>query len=138
MFADPLVVIEDNSGTQATKSFARISLQGNSAQYIKADAVGGDPRVVKISHTQVGKGASLRDRHLMRIEAQGVIDSIVRPDVIGAIYVVADLPVSGFTSAQKIALARYMSGLFRNSGGTAAGFTPSFDTYFTKWINGES
>lgn len=139
MLADPFIAYRDvTSGAAVTDSYARISLSGNNSVYTKTTYTpnSGFPKTIRISHNTVGKGAGLRDRRMVRIEAPCIVDS-VEDSRVAAVYLVADLPRGLVSDAQRDALFTHIVGLLRmGSGNVAYDAVPS--AFWQKFWRGEA
>jgi hypothetical protein len=131
--ADVLVA----SGSAVQQPFTLASLTGQATVRKDLTADDGEPKVLKFSHTVVGKGASARDRHLVRLEAYVVEDSIENTAKPVALYAVADIPQSGVTAEQLSALWAQFTGLFIGGSGEAT-YDGDQTAFFDRWIGGES
>lgn len=137
MFADPLVAsVEVISGSAVTNPFTLMNLGANSSQRVDVTAAAGDPKVLKISHTDVGKGTSARTRHLVRLEAYGVVEGVEDPTKVGSVYMVADIPKAGFSAAQKTALFYQFVGLVRGASGNVT-YDGDPALFWDRFLNGE-
>lgn len=138
MFSDPLNAdLNVISGSAVTKPFTMMNNAGNSTMRVNTTAAVGDPRVLRISHTEVGKGSQARARHLVRLESYGVVEGAEDPAKVAALYLVADIPKSGITAAQKTALFHQFVGLVRGGSGNVA-YDGNPADFFDRWLNGES
>jgi hypothetical protein len=125
------------SGSAVQTEFTLVSLAGNSTTRQNVAADDGDPKVLKIAHSVVGKGASARDRHLVRMESYVVEDSVEDQSKPIALYAVADIPKSGVTAAQLSDLwAQFVGLLFGGSG--EATYDGDQTIFFDRWLNGEA
>lgn len=138
MFSDPIVAACDvDSGVAVTKSFTIINTQGKATDRINASAAIGEPKVLKMNHTSVGKGSSARKRHLVSLEAYGVVGGVEDPSLVGKVYLVADIPDTGFTDAAKKLLWQQFVGLVRGASGNVT-YDSDVATFWTRFLNGES
>jgi hypothetical protein len=117
-----------------------VAAQG--ARYIRStdDYVAGTgyPRELYISHTEVGKGAALRDRHLVRMESPVLVDG-VEDGRKNAVYLVADCYRNAFTWVLHERLLKQFYGLL--IGGSAqVSSTDAFDleAFSKRFMYGES
>lgn len=134
MFADPLTVPVDNA-TEATVDFVAVSINGSSSKRVREDfGEAGLNRVVDISHTEVGKGSTARDRHLVRFTSYVVDDGVEDLGKPISMYVVADIPKNGVSAAQKNNLLKMVAGFLRGVSGSA---TPDLTLTGGRWLNGE-
>jgi hypothetical protein len=79
----------------------------------------------------------IRDRHLVRMEAFSVVDSVEVPAMPNSFYLVADIHRTGFSAAQKSVLAHQFLGmLFGGSNEVAFDFDE--DIFITRFLDGES
>lgn len=137
MFADPYAVPVDIASASETHPTALVSLTGNASVRIFTDTDAGGPRNLKISHSVVGKGTSLRNRHLARLESFVVEDTVENRSKPIALYVVADIPV-GATSDQVEDLMTSMTGLLRGKSCGASGEAPDPSLFLDRWLQGEA
>lgn len=138
MFSDPIVAATDvDSGVAVTKSFGIINNLGTASDRINFAAAAGDPKLMKISHTNVGKGVSARKRHLVRLEAYGVVGGVEDTTKVASVYLVADIPDNGITAAQKKQLWQGIVGLIRGSSGNVA-YDSDNTIFWDRFLNGES
>lgn len=137
MFADPVTFHIIGVDAPNSASWALTGLSGNAStrQYLAAGA--GGPKLARFSHSVVGKGDAVRDRHLVRFESYVVEDSIENPAKPISMYAVADIPRVGTTSTQKIALWRTFSGFFLGSSGAVA-YDNNYAGFVEKWLSGQS
>lgn len=138
MLADPFVLkVNVESGPGINRSFTLLNVAGNSTTRSCAAVPVGGPRVLKISHSQVGKGSTLRNRHLARLEAYALDENgDERKDRPISAHVVLDIPVEA-TAAQITDLWKYFVGLLR--GGSSEVAYDGDQTYFwDRLILGES
>lgn len=138
MLPDPFnAPVDIAGGTQITNPFTLIGLGSNQSDRRDVTAAAGEPSVLKVSHSTVGKGATLRNRHLARIEAYPIVDSVEDKSAQPlALYAVADVPANGFTSDQVTALYRQFCGLLRGCGGDSAN-QANATVFFDRWLAGE-
>lgn len=138
MFSDPLVAdVNVASGGAVTKSFTILNSGNRSTERVNVSAAAGDPKVLKMSHQQVGKGSTARMRHLVRLEAYGLDAGVEVPAIVGAVYLVADIPLSGFSAAQKTALFHQFVGLVRGGSGNVT-YDGNPADFWDRFLNGES
>ncbi|DAD50875.1 coat protein [ssRNA phage SRR5467090_9] len=138
MFSDPLVAdVNVTSGGAVTKPFTTINYGTRSTDRVYIAAAAGDPRQLKISHEVVGKGSAARDRHLVSLVAYGVVGGVEVPSTKATVYLVADIPQSGITAAQKTAMFHQFVGLIRGGSGNVAydGLPADF---WDRFLNGEA
>lgn len=137
MFSDPFNLYRDvASGSEITDAWNRISLNGNSAVYMKTNIAADHPKYLRISHTTVGSGQAKRDRHLVKFELPQVVDS-VETGLFASVYVVADIPQVGISSTQTGNLYRFLVGLLRMDSAEAAyGAQPAL--FWDKFLRGEA
>lgn len=137
MLADPLAAhVDVSGGSSTTENYTLLNLQQNASVRANNGANVGLPRVIKISHTNVGKGAAARVRHLARMEAYVVEDGVENTAKPFAVYVVADVPI-GVTATQKSDMFKRFVGLLRGASGDAANAGVSA-TFWDRWLSGES
>lgn len=138
MFSDPLVASVDvDSGAAVTASYTVINNLNRATDRVNTNAAAGDPKVLKISHTDVGKGVSARKRHMVRLEAYSVAEGVEVPSVKASLYLVADIPASGITAAQEKKLWQQFVGLLRGASGNVT-YDSNEATFFTRFLNGEA
>lgn len=138
MFSDPLVAdVNVTSGGAVTRSFTTINYGVKSTDRVYTAAAAGDPRVLKISHEVVGKGSTARDRHLVSLKAFSVVGGVEVPTVSANVYLVADIPHSGITAAQKTALFHQFIGLIRGGSGNVA-YDGVPGDFWDRFLNGEA
>jgi hypothetical protein len=125
------------SGSAVQQPYTLAALTGQAAVRKDLTASDGEPKVLKISHTTVGKGASVRDRHLVRLEAYVVEDSVEDQSKPIALYAVADIPRNGVTAAQLSDLWEQFTGLFLGGSGEVT-YDGDQTVFFDRWIGGES
>lgn len=137
MLADPLAAhVDVAGGSSTTENYTLLNLQQNASDRLNTSATAGLPKRIKISHSVVGKGAASRVRHLARMEAYVVEDSVENTAKPFAVYVVADVP-NGVTATQKSDMFKRFVGLLRGASGDAANAGVSA-TFWDRWLNGES
>lgn len=138
MFSDPLVASVDvDSGAAVTASYTIINNLNRATDRINVAAAVGDPKVLKMSHQDVGKGSSARRRHVVRLEAYGVVEGVEDPTKVAALYMVADIPKSGITAAQEKKLWQQFVGLLRGGSGNVT-YDSNEATFYTRFLNGEA
>lgn len=124
------------------KEWVRKTVAAQGARYMRStdDYVAGTgyPRDLYISHTEVGKGAALRDRHLCRMESPIIVDG-VEDGRSNAIYLVSDCYRNAFSWTLYERLCKQFFGLLIGGAGQVSS-TPAFDLdAFTKrFLHGES
>jgi len=138
MFADPLPLHNDVSGASpTTEAYTLISLESNASVRQNMTATAGNPKTLKISHATAGKGAALRNRHLMRMEAYQLTDGVEDPSKPPmAVYVVAEVPL-GITADQRTNFFNRFVGAIRGASGDAANSAVR-QTFWDRWLAGES
>lgn len=138
MFADPYPAHDDIAGgTETTHDYTLLSLESNASNRVNFDAADGEPKVLRISHTPIGKGTTARVRHLAKFTSFVVEDGLENTGKPIALYAVADIPVSGVTAGQKADLFTQFVGAIRGASGDAANEGDSTE-FFDRWVNGES
>lgn len=138
MLSDPLVAdVDVPSGSAVTASFTLLNMKPNGTDRINFAADVGEPKVLQISHTNVGKGAAARKRHLVRMESYSVVDGLEDPTKKAAIYLVADIPDVGITATQKSDLFRQFVGLLRGGSGNVT-YDADPTAFFDRFLNGEA
>lgn len=139
MLPDPYDAHADVSGgTISTHPFSLVSLAGNaSVRENFALTIAGKPKTLKISHSVVGKGASARDRHLVRLESYVVEDGVENPAKPIAFYTVLDIPQVGVTATQLSDMFIRYFGMWRGDSGDAANQGDQTE-FFDRIVNGES
>lgn len=138
MFSDPLNADEVvASGVAVSNPFTTVSVNGNSTVRQNFTAAAGEPKVLKISHTKVGTGASERSRSLARMEAYALDDSGDETSTNCSIYVVLDKPVRGFTPAQLTELFKQFVGMLAGSSLEEA-YAFDESAFLQRWSNGEA
>lgn len=138
MLADPLAANYDGATSITQSNFTILTLDGSSSVRGFTSAPAENPNILRISHSVVGKGASTRDRHLVRLEANGVDGGVRRTDIVGSVYLVADFPRDIlFTSNTREALYRQFLGLIRGNSTWNAGSIPNMASFWSRWLNGE-
>lgn len=138
MFADPYLAPKNvASGSAATQAFSLVSNNGTATTRVNTGSyTAGDPKVLKISHSVVGKGANARDRHLVRLEAYPVINSVEVKETPIAFYAVFDIPQVGPTSTQITSMWRQFVGMLRGSSGDVV-YDASQSSFLDKVLRGE-
>lgn len=138
MFSDPLNAdLNVTSGAAVTKPFTMVNNGGTSSMRVNFTAAVGDPKVLRISHTPAGKGSQARVRHVAQVECYSVVEGAEDPTKVAKLYVVADIPVTGITAAQKTALFHQFIGLLRGGSGNVT-YDGNPADFFDRWVNGES
>lgn len=140
MLPDPFQAKVDYAGTEISEPYTLISLTPTSSVRRRLTAAAGEAKVMKISHTTVGKGANKRDRHLVRLESYRLVDGVEDVNQPLAIYAVLDvpagLPVITGEENQLNTLWYRFCGLLRGAGGDAA--NAGVESYFFhRWHQGE-
>lgn len=136
MFADPYAANHDVSGAGGTKACSIVSVNGTGTVRVFTTPTTNYPEVMRISHTTVGKGQALRNRHLIRLE-KFQEDGAVKLSTSGALYMVADFPVFGFTATMQEKMLRQLVGIVRGGSGDAFNeLVPA--TFLDRWAAGES
>lgn len=125
------------SGAAVQQPFTQVSLSGGASVRKDLTSDDGGPKVMKLSHNTVGKGDSIRDRHLVRLEAYVVEDSVEDQSKPIALYAVADIPRNGVTASQLSALWKQFTGLFLGGSGEVA-YDGDQTVFFDKWVSGQS
>lgn len=139
MFADPFnSPVDVSGGTETTVPFTLISLGMSNSVRKNVTADAGDPRVLEVSHSVVGKNSTTRDRHLVKMKSYQLDDEGEEDQSSPALvfYAVADVPRSGFTADQITAMFQQFVGLLRGAGGDAAN-SGDQTVFLNKWLNGE-
>jgi hypothetical protein len=138
MFSDPFQAPKDvSSGSAITEPFTLVSLANNSSIRVNVDAADGEPKVMKVSHTDVGKGTLARTRHLFRFESFVVEDSVENLAKPIAFYAVFDIPKTGASSAQLLELYEQFVGALRGGSGDVV-YDGDATVCFNRILNGES
>jgi len=140
MYAEPLVLDYDASvaSGNSEQTYNLISFPtGNSSVRKNAAAdTGVLPEVMKISHQTVGKGTSMRDRHLVRFEVSSDDgDGNIGTTDPAVVYMVFDIPRSNCNGNTPTILARQLCGFLRDA--DADDTAPDYDTNLAKLLNGE-
>lgn len=138
MLPDPFnAPVDVSGGTQTTNPYTLVGLGSSQSERCDVTASAGEPKFMKVSHSDVGKGSTSRKRHMVRLEAYQVVDGAEDKSLPPlALYAVADVPVAGFTSNQVTDLYRQFCGLLRGCGGDAANQADA-TVFFNRWLNGE-
>lgn len=124
------------------KSYVRTRIDGGNTVYARdtAEYVRGTgyPLYLRISHTQVGKGSNLRDRHLLRLEAP-CLNADGENGLFDSIYCVADFHRNTAAYVLQVKLWEQFSGALIG-GNAKVGATAAFDpdAFFKRWVNGEA
>lgn len=138
MLPDPFNAhVDVSGGTPTTKPFTILSTLPNGTVRQYAAAPAGEPKVLKISHSTVGKGVNMRDRHLVRLESYVVEDTVENPAKPVSAYMVLDIPRVGVTATQKSDLFKRFVGLLRGASGDAANAGDQTNFWDRLWL-GES
>lgn len=137
MFADPFQVNRDvASGAAVLDPYNRITLQGNSALYLRGTVHANFPKYLRISHAVAGSGRGQRDRRLAQFQLPQVIDS-VETGLNATFSIIADIPRVGITSTQTDSAYRCLVGLLRMaSSDTTYGTNQTL--FWDKFLRGES
>lgn len=138
MLPDPFNAPYDGNLSIVTCPFTILTINGASS--VRGYSAGAltFPNIMRTSHTVVGKGVSARDRHLLRLEANGVTDGVRDPNIVGSLYAVADIPRTGaFSATSKEELFRQFIGILRGNSTWNAASVPVQSTFFNRWLNGE-
>lgn len=135
-FPDPFNAPKMNNGSSLTKAFTLIETLGPQSQRKYVAAPAGEPKYLRISHTTSGKGTSLRNRHLVRLEADCVVGGVADPTRRAAAYAVFDIPANDFSDAQITDLWKQFVGILRGKSGDATDYDAS--VFWTKFAGGES
>lgn len=123
MLPDPFnCPVDVVSGAAVTKPFHLLSVAQNSTVREQVASVDGKPRVLKISHQAVGKGANRVQRHLVRfdayqLDADGHEDRSL-PTLYA--YVVVGVPDRCHGNGQVDVLRDYLIGALRGASGDVA------------------
>lgn len=141
MYAEPLVLDYDAivSSGNSEQTYNLISFPSGTSSIRRNDGVdsGSIPERLKISHQVVGKGVSIRDRHLVRFELSSVDDdSNVGTTQSAVAYVVFDIPRLNIVPASATTiLSRSLCGFLRDADSDDA--LPDYATNTAKLANGE-
>lgn len=137
MFADPFSPYRDvASGAAVTDPYNRVSLQGNSALYLRGTVHASYPKYLRISHAVAGSGKSQRDRRLAQFQMPQVIDS-VETGLNATFSIIADIPRVGITTTQTDSALRCLIGLLRMaSSDTTYGTNQTL--FWDKFLRGEA
>jgi hypothetical protein len=113
------------TGDAAANEWARTQLAGSTQvlERVNYPTNPTTPSVLRISHNTVGKGLSLRDRHLVRFETPIFVDNVQTGTA--SLYTVADFPRNGMNAEIAELLWKQLLGMLGgSSGNTAYGFAP--------------
>lgn len=137
MLPDPFQAkFEAPSTSEVVYPWTLMSMANGSSVRKVTDSTDVAAKIMKISHNTVGKGATLRNRHLVRLESYVVEDGndvLTKPI---ALYAVADIPATGVTDAQMTSMFKQFVALLRGSSGHAAN-NSSQTFFFDRWLAGE-
>lgn len=136
-FSDPLNVRMDEDDS-TDYPFGVVEWSGPKASIRKNQSSGltaGTPKILRISHTRVGKGQAARDRHLVRIEANAVVDGVETNTVVAG-YAVFDVPVLGFNQGQVNEICSLLCGTIRGNNASTGDFSPDLTLFFEKFVGG--
>lgn len=138
MFSDPYLGVRDNpTDTQTTASYSLLPNAGaNGSVRVIQGAAAGTPKILRINHSVVGKGANARDRRVVSLECYPLvsgIEDIARP---ARVYTVFDIPQKDMTSPQIVDLWRYHVGLVRGKGGLVNYGDPAY--FLTPFLQGQA
>lgn len=136
MFADPAVLPKDASvDAQQNVNWILKELNGQSSVRFIAGAANDYPELMKISHTTVGKGSAIRDRHLVRIESYGLTGGVKDKTIVASAYAVFDIPRVGVSSDNVYRLWTHLIGTLRGKGGLVNYGDPA--VFIDKFLRGE-
>lgn len=139
MFTDTyLADVVVTTGSALQNSFVKVSANGNTSVRKNFDAGDGEPKVLRISHQDVGSGATARTRSMVRLEAYPLdADGNEDNTQVCALYAVLDKPKQGVSSENLALLFKQFIGLLYGGSGDAA-YDYNVDNFVTKWSRGES
>jgi hypothetical protein len=148
LLADPFdaPVVDGSDSTEKSEEWALINLNGNVATRRRNSNLWGGsppstdgefPEIMKISHTDVGTGNKGRKRHLVRFNTPVLRDGNDE-GMEASVYVVADIPE--LCDNREIVISGLWQRLTGLLYGASAVSANSFDldTFWNRWINGES
>lgn len=137
MFTDPLVAKKDTA-TSADRSYSLIQNNGTGSVRICVSpvSVGIEPKYLKISHNSAGKGARIRDRHLVRFETPTMMaDGTTLDDSLPlVIQCTLDVPRHGVVAGGTVGALRQLCGFLRGVSGSA---TPDWTLIADRILIGE-
>jgi hypothetical protein len=140
MFSDPLVLDNDNSPTNDTRTFNKVGYPtlGAVDYIVDPDIEHGVLQNLKISHQKVGSGANTRYRHLVRFEVPSydAVLGLYGTHAPVVAYAVFDIPTNYVPSGAEIQLARILVGFLR--GCDADDEAPDYDKNFTPFLQGQT
>lgn len=142
MFSDPLIAPLDVAGAETAYSFDRLPMDGGNTVYLNDTHSVGNPALVRISHSNVGKGSTARKRHLVSLEAYQKSDASTEDKTLPRVkfQLIMDVPDSAYEFGEDRLplIADQFTGLLRFNGENHATLAMEFDGFLEKVLNGQS